>query len=237
MVLPVVLMAQSSRHGVPACNERGEELADRTYFVLCHSANLKVPVWVGYELKPEHLRSHATGRPRFRRDTQLTHTGATDSDYAGSGYSRGHMAPAADFAWSTEALHSTYVLSNAVPQLQSVNGGPWVRLENAIRRLARDADVIHVFSGPVFDHDAGVIGKGGVAVPTHFFKAVLVEQSGRRMMYAAIVPNTPTSHPMSQFFVSVEEVELRTGLDLFSSLEDDEEHRLESYQAPWPTVR
>lgn len=236
VVLPVVLVAQSSRYGVPACDENGGELADRTYFLLCHSARLKVPVWVGYELKPEHLSRTASERPRFRRDTQLTHAGASDSDYRGSGYSRGHMAAAADFAWSAEALHSTYVLSNAVPQLQSVNAGPWVRLENAIRRMARDADVVHVFSGPVFDHDAGVIGEG-VAVPTHFFKAVLVEQAGRRMMYAAIVPNAPTAHLLSEFFVSVEEIELRTGLDLFSGLDDDEERRLESHNGDWPSVR
>ncbi|MBL8229117.1 MAG: DNA/RNA non-specific endonuclease [Bryobacterales bacterium] len=240
--LPLLLIsslaAQTGRFGLPACASTGEEIADRTYFVLCHNSSRKVPVWVGYELKPEHLTQASVTRTRFRRDPLLTQSGAEDSDYTYSGYSRGHMAPAADFAWSAEAFRATFLLSNAAPQLQSVNAGPWARLENAVRRLARSADRIYVFTGPIFDHDSNVIGEGRVAVPTHFFKAVLVEHDGHRTVYGAVVPNSPTgAEPLSNFFVSIREIETRTGLDFFSALDDQQERLIESRRQPWSVSR
>ena len=50
--------------------------------------------------------------PRFR---SVWRPSAYDSDYKGSGYSRGHMAPAADFGWSKASIRATFLLSNAVP--------------------------------------------------------------------------------------------------------------------------
>lgn len=211
------LVAQTDRFGLPACANPDDELADRTYFIACHNSSRKVPVWVGYELKPGHLTHPSVTRTRFRRDPFLAQAGAEDSDYTYSGYSRGHMAPAADFAWSAEAFRATFLLSNAVPQLQSVNAGPWARLENAVRRMARTADRIYVFSGPIFGDEASVIGGGRVAVPTHFFKAVLVEHGGHRTVYGAVVPHELTgTETLSDFFVSIGT--LSTGQDWISSL-------------------
>ncbi|MBL8231993.1 MAG: DNA/RNA non-specific endonuclease [Bryobacterales bacterium] len=232
------LMAQTARFGLPGCANTGDELADRTYFILCHNGSRKVPVWVGYELKPEHLTHAPVTRTRFRHDPFLAQPVAKDSDYTYSGYSRGHMAPAADFAWSAEAFRTTFLLSNAVPQLQSVNAGPWTRLENAVRRLARTADRIYVFSGPIFGQEASVIGEGRVAVPTHFFKAVLVEHAGHITAYGAVVPNNLTgAETLSDFFVSIRGIEHRTGLDFFAALDDEEEGLIESRQQVWPIGR
>lgn len=235
MVLAAALGAQPDRFGRPACAGADEEFADRTYFMLCHSASRKVPSWVGYEMKPEQLAGQARRPHHFRRDPALQHEGARDEDYRGSGYSRGHMAPAADFGWSAEALRATFVLSNAVPQVQSVNAGSWARLERAVRRLGTDADVVYVFSGPVFEGPAEVIGEGRVAVPSSFFKVVLVVKDGTRRMYAAIVPNGESGGgPVERFLTTVEEVERRTGLDFFGGLEPAEQRALESAKASLP---
>lgn len=233
LILIATLGAQPDRYGRPACASADQELADRKYFVLCHSASQKVPAWVGYELKPEQLAGEARRPHHFRRDAALRHEGARDTDYRGSGYSRGHMAPAADFAWSEDAVRATFLLSNAVPQMQSTNAGVWARLERSVRRLAADADVVYVFSGPLFEGPAEVIGAGQVAVPSHFFKAVLVERSGVRRMYAAIVPNGGGGR-LERYLTTVEEVERRTGLDFFAELERTEQRELESVRASLP---
>ena len=223
------LSAQTARFGVPACSADDRELADRGFFILCHSASRKVPVWVGYELTPEHLHRVASRPSRFRADQALSHSGAQDSDYRYSGYSRGHMAPAADFAWSAEAIRATFVLSNAAPQWQHVNTGLWAQFERAVRRIAADADAVYVFSGPIFEGEPPVIGTGRVAVPSHFFKAALVLKAGHRTMFAAILPNASSLvGPLGRFLTSVNEIQHRTGLDFFSELEDEEERTLES---------
>jgi endonuclease G len=230
-----LLPARQDRFGYPACSGPDRELADRTFFTLCHSASRKVPLWVAYELKPQHLNPRTQRPSRFHTDYQLARPGALDSDYKYSGFTRGHMAPAADFAFSDKAIRSTFILSNAVPQRQSVNSGRWRQLEDAVRNLAASSDSVIIFTGPIFDSSPPeFIGEGRVAVPSHTFKVVLLIQATRKTMLAAIIPNqSGIRQPLDDFSVSVDEVESRTGLDFFSALEDREESALESVRANW----
>jgi endonuclease G len=122
------------------------------------------------------------------------------------------------------------VLSNAVPLLQSVNAGPLARIEAAVRRLAVRGDVVYVFTGRIFDREPELIGRG-VTVPSHAFKVILAIEGDRKTMYAAIVPNSPGfSKNLADFVATVDEVELRAGLDFFSALDDNEELPLESHR-------
>jgi endonuclease G len=233
ILLAALLPAQPDRFGYPACSGPDQELADRSFFVLCHSASRKVPLWVGYELKPEHLSRTAQRPSRFRPDHQLAHPGALDSDYKYSGFSRGHMAPAADFAFSDKAIRATFLLSNAVPQRANPNSGRWAQLEAAVRRLAASSDSLYIFTGPIFDFpQPELIGEGRVAVPSHTFKVILALKGSQKTMYASIIPNdTRVTAPLDSFTVSVSEVQRRTGLDFFPLLEDTEELRLESQRS------
>jgi endonuclease G, mitochondrial len=228
--LPLHLTAQPDRFSLPACSAEGLELADRAFFLLCHSSILKVPMWAGYEIKRGQLGGAVERPKQFGADAGLAGDKARNADYRGSGYSRGHLVPAEDFAWSGAGIRATFLLSNVVPQRQSVNAGAWRQLEGAVRRLAACSDAVYVFSGPVFAGDAiERIGAGQVAVPTHTFKVVLAVADGRKTMYAAVAPNASTRGlPLSAFLTTVEEVERRTGLDFFSGLDDSEEHALES---------
>ena len=182
-------LAARSAAGAPGCSGSGLEFADREFFVLCHSSAHRLPLWVGYELKPSQLARVAARPSRFRPDRQRAGPSSDNLDYRGSGYSRGHLAPAADFAWSQAAIHATFLLSNVIPQRQSVNQGRWSQLEAAVRRLAAASDVLYVFTGPVISSDPERIGPGQVAVPTHTFKVILAVQASRNILYAAIVPN------------------------------------------------
>lgn len=230
------LSAQPERFSTPACASPDQELARRTSFLLCHSSSRKVPLWTGYELLPDHLNGTSPRLSRFRHDSALSSPGASDSDYRGSGYSRGHMVPAKDLAYSDAAMRDTFLLSNAAPQRQSVNAGRWRQLEAAVRQIASQSDAVYVFTGPIFDApETEFIGPGRVAVPTHFFKVMLVLQRERRTMYAAIVPNAAqVKESLDYFTTTVEEVQRRTGLDFFSALDDEEERQLESSRRLFP---
>jgi endonuclease G len=116
-----------------------------------------------------------------------------------------------------------------VPLLQSINAGPLARIETAVRRLAARADVVYTFTGPIFEGEPELIGRG-VAVPSLTFKVALAIEGNRKTTYAAIVPNSPClSRELAGFITTVDEVELRTGLDFFSALDDNEELPLESH--------
>lgn len=229
LLLAEWLLAQPERVGLPSCAAPDQELAVRSAFTLCHSASLRVPVWTVYELTPERLAGEARRPRHFRRDTGLSRPGAADSDYRNSGYTRGHMVPAADVAWSEEALRDSFLLSNAVPQNGSLNSGKWRLLESAVRRLAATADSAIVFSGPIFCESIQRVGANEVAVPCQLYKVVLVRRASEWTAYAAILPNAgnPTE-PVGWFACPVSEVERRTGLDFFHALPQDMQSRLES---------
>ncbi len=231
LAVTATLAAQPGRFALPACQGPQHELADRAYFLLCHDGERKVPTWVGYETKPRASAAERSPRPsRFHADSGLQHPGAQDADYRHSGYARGHLAPAADFAWSGDALRATYMLSNVVPQLQCVNAGAWAFVERTVRALAATSDSVYIFSGPLFQHPTPeVIGEGRIAVPSHFYKVALAVHGGQKLMLAAIVPNYQLPrHAFATVFTTVDEVERSTGLDFFAALEDKEENALEA---------
>ena len=102
------------------------------------------------------------------------------SDYRGSGYDRGHMAPAADMP-TVSASAQSFSLANIVPQVPAHNSGPWRIVEADTRSYAmRAAGVVYVATGAVFDADAVAIGAGGrVGVPSVLFKLVHDPATGR----------------------------------------------------------
>ena len=60
-------------------------------------------------------------------------------DYRGSGFDRGHQAPAADFKHSQAAMDETFLLSNISPQVgKGMNRDYWARIETWVRTLAQD---------------------------------------------------------------------------------------------------
>ncbi len=105
LLLPALSLAQPDRFAVPACAGPQLELADRAFYLLCYDSGRKVALWTAHETGPEHLRAGASRPHHFRQDTALAGPIARNADYRHSGYSRGHLVPAEDMAWSQEAMH------------------------------------------------------------------------------------------------------------------------------------
>jgi endonuclease G len=236
----LVAFAQDSlKLGDPGCDVtlKDREPANRKFFQLCHSSDLRVPLWVGYVLTKTDLDGPAERPAGFKEDKLLKSPGAKDSNYVRSGFSRGHMAPAEDFSRSKDAIRSTFILSNVVPQLQRVNGGRWAQLELMVRNLVRTAGRAYVFTGPIFEEDnVDTIGDDEVGIPTHTFKVILtIAADETKKMYAVIMPNADgVTDPVNTFATTVRAVEDKTGFDFFSSLSRAEQNRLEQTKELFP---
>ena len=66
-----------------------------------------------------------------------------------------------------------------------------------------------------------VIGKNSVAVPTHFFKVVVIENDkGEFEMNSFVIPNQsfPENTPLKNFLVPVETIERASGFLLFDGV-------------------
>ncbi len=197
-----------------------------TGFTVYFNPEWHMPRCVVYELTRNETKDPVGRYGSFEADSAVAGC-AKPSDYAGSGYNRGHMAPAADFKWSGKAMRETFKMTNVCPQVQSLNSGGWSRLEEKVREWAVRDSAIVVASGPVVLPGHNTAGAGNVAVPQAFFKVVLAPYATPPRAIAFIYPNAPAGQRLRDYAVTVDSVEAATGLDFFSALPDGIESRLE----------
>ena len=217
----------------------------REGYVLEHSATDKIPLWVCEGLTPEQLNGHAARNDAFAPDPLLKAGRRAElADYKGSGYDRGHMAPAGDQTVDAELKKETFFLSNMSPQTPAHNQQMWAALEEQVRQWALDNDSTFVITGGLFydpkDDDPStadgtieyyIIGKDGVAVPTHFFKIVVAKHNGGEWRSIAFVQeNRKYTRPFdfSKYVVSIDWIEEHCGLNFMPDLPAADESRLES---------
>ena len=129
----------------------------------------RCPSWVQYDLEPGEVVVTNRVPFQFRPDSRVAESD-NGVDYAGSGYDRGHMAPAADFNFDRAALGETYLYSNVCPQMPEINRGAWAEIEREVRQLAASGTV-HVVTWPEYmDGICGTNMMGRVRVPAAFRK-------------------------------------------------------------------
>ncbi|MBO4498664.1 MAG: DNA/RNA non-specific endonuclease [Bacteroidaceae bacterium] len=199
------------------------------YYTVSFDVEHRIPRWVAYELTAEESRGNVQRNDkRFRRDGNVNYTQADDSDYRGSGWTRGHMAPAGDFKWSDEGMWETFYYTNCCPQSEILNNGDWEYLESKVRELARRYGRVWVVTGPIIGKNInGTIGKG-VVVPDGFFKAVLINDEGNYKAIAFTMDNDDLRHYLKDCTLSINDLEEQSGIDFFPNLSDDIEEKVES---------
>jgi endonuclease G len=195
----------------------GRELCFSAFAVL-HDGASKTPVYVAERLNRQLLQ-RAQGLPRtdaFFADARLpSQERAELDDYKGSGFARGHMAPAADMS-SADAMAQSFSLANMVPQDHTQNGGPWADVEQATRRyVMRAKGDVYVFTGPVFEGRSRTIGPGRVRVPSHVFKLVYDATTGRSWVHWQ--PNNASARVGAP--IGYAEFVRRTGMPLLSAVD------------------
>ena len=164
---------------------------------------------------------------KFRSDPQIPTESATPSDYRRSGYDRGHLAPAADMAFSARTMADSFFMSNMSPQKPAFNRGIWKDLEALVRYFAIKEQRIVVVTGPILPREKTItIGANKVTVPTHYYK-VIFDLTPPRKMIGFILPNEGSDEPLAAFAVTVDAVEKATGLNFFSKVPKEEQERLE----------
>lgn len=182
--------------------------------------------WVAYELNENDLKGTDYKRPYFNQDKSVKTKSADWRNYKNSGYNKGHLCPAADRKSSYSMYEKTFLTSNASPQLYDFNSGIWNRLEQKVRFWAERYNGVYVITGGVLEDGLKTIGTEDVAVPNYFYKIILTNDKSN--MIGFLIPHEDTDKPLYNFVVSVDEIEKRTGIDFFSALSDDVEHKLEA---------
>ena len=183
--------------------------------------------WVAYELTNEETQKVIERTDKFIADPFVKSRTANESDYSGSGYDRGHLAPAGDMGWSQAAMAESFYYSNMSPQLPGFNRGIWKRLEELVRTWAIEYQSVYVVTGPILTKGLSTIGMNKVAVPEYFYKVILDYTDPETKGIGFIVPNTGSKEPLQKYVVTIDSVEHLTGIDFFPQLPDQQEVLLE----------
>ncbi len=173
----------------------GNALLDRTGYQVCYRTFCSVgssatlgTIWTAEHLTAGQVES-ARGADResmtFFPDPHIpADASARLSDYARTGYDKGHMAP-----WADNADSNSFSFINVLPQNRDNNRRLWEGVETTVRNIALKYGEVYVVSGPIFQGSNIQKMRHRVAIPTGFYKAIYVPSLHLEGAY--IVRNAP----------------------------------------------
>ena len=199
-------------------------------FAVAYSPVSRTPLWSAEHLSRESL-GQARGLKRvndFHEEERLpVQERAYLSDYAHSGFDRGHMSPSADQP-SEQAHQESFSLANMVPQNPSNNRHLWEGIESATRTWAKSKGELYVITGPLFIGTSVQQLHGRVMVPTHLFK--IIYDPAKRAASAYLVLNQETEE---YSVVSLEDLSKIAGINFIPTLSASEQ--MNKIELPKPT--
>ena len=189
-----------------------QEVCFLDYAVL-HSGVTKTPLWAAEHLTKRGLAKKVDRDDDFRPELSLPQDQRAElADYVGSGYDRGHLAPAADMT-TDKAMRESFSLANMTPQNPTNNRGLWAGLESKTRNLATKQGELYVVSGVIFAGSSIKRINKRVFVPSSYFKAVYDPKTGESGAY--LVTNDDSKDYKT---VSINEIVQVAGIDPFPSI-------------------
>jgi endonuclease G len=206
------------------------QIVDKTYYTLSFNQEHKQADWVAYTMYPfpDSLSVKRSGS--FKADPDVHGGSATLADYKGSGYDRGHLAPAKALSYSKESMRQSFYLSNMSPQVPKFNQGIWRLLEAQVYRWSKESDSLYVVSGPVLDAPLESIGESKVSVPRSYYKTIVRFENGEVTGIGFLLENKKfgKKEPYFNYITSIDSIEQVTGIDFYHQLDDLIEAKIES---------
>ena len=202
---------------VPTVSQTGRDLCFDS-FAVYYSPQDKKPIYVVEKLNREQLLApHPRRSNQFYEEARLPFSErALLSDYRGSGYDRGHNAPAGDMS-NERAMAQSFSLANMMPQARQNNQGIWAKnVEEPTRHYTkRAAGDIYVFTGSAGNQ--GSIGRGHVTIPSHLYK--LVYDPSKNSAWAYWIENT--NDALMTPPISYAELVSKTGIDFHLPIQSE----------------
>ena len=224
-------------------NPSGASLSDpnnyllvNNFYVNSYSRDRGIPNWVAWRITRADM-GNIQRVDSFRPDDRLPKGWArvVPNDYTRSGYDKGHMTPNADRDSSPEAMASTFLMTNMVPQTGDLNQGPWAKLEGYLRTLVTRGSDVYIFAGAYGDN--GKL-KNKVTIPTNNWKIAVTVPAGTDLstvdantrVIAVDMPNVRgiKAADWQIYRTTVRDLEGKTGYNFFSALPQNLQDALET---------
>lgn len=211
--------------------------------------------WTCYTMCAKNNEDNTKRQNSFKADPAVT-TSPSNSYTQSSTYSRGHLCPSADRLCSEEQNMQTFFMTNMQPQYQNHNGNScWATLEGYVRtkwQPTNNTDTLYVIKAATIESVtlngssvSGIIttttdGSGQIlVVPKYFYMAFLYYTKSTNSYKAFALwteqkqSNNEAPSSVITNRISIDELELRTGIDFFCNLPDDIESTVEATATYW----
>lgn len=226
-----LVSAENCAYGCPT-GKSGQTI-ERPIYTLHNNSSAKFANWTAYKVTQNTIDGPSRTRtwkadPNISSAYTLEPADYTDAN-AVLGTDRGHQVPLAAFS-NTAYWAMTNYLSNITPQSANLNQGPWVKLETAVRNLARTGQDVYVITGPLYEWYFGTLPGADEShtIPSGYFKVVVTDNAGWVEASAFIMEqNLSRSASYCPREVTINQVESRTGLNIMPTLPSYKEPAVE----------
>ena len=185
-------------------------------FAVMYSGVSRTPLWSAEHLDRKRLQQakEIDREDSFHEESKLPDSArASLSDYSGSGYDRGHLAPNADMA-NRSQQYDSFSLANIAPQSPRNNRYIWRNIESATRYLTQQYGEVYTITGVAFTGKKTKQLADRVLVPSHFFKAVYIPATNQAGVYYA-----PNDESERIDVISIDELATEIGIDVLPLLD------------------
>jgi endonuclease G len=194
------------------------QIIKHKYYSISYSEEDEQAEWVAYKIVSNRLQNIDRTND-FREDPYVTSGSSDLTDYIGSGYDRGHLAPAKTMSLNETSMSESFYMSNMSPQIPEFNRGIWKRLEGKVRYWAEVNDSLYVVTGPILSRPIDIIGDNDVTVPRAFYKVLLGFKNSKIKGISFIIPNQKSDKSIYSYAVSIDEIEKITQIDFYHNLD------------------
>ena len=142
------LLLGNPSNAAPSVASIDNYLMVKPQYVLSYNSKTKTGNRVSWQLNRSWIGT-AVSLDNFRPDDALPAEAykVRPTDYTGSGYDRGHIAPSADRTRNEADNSSTFLMTNMMPQVPEVNRGVWGDLEDYCRELVQQGKELYISGG------------------------------------------------------------------------------------------
>ena len=196
-------------------------------FAVMYSGVSRTPLWSAEYLDRKRLQQakEIDREDSFHEESRLPKSmRAKLSDYSGSGYDRGHLAPNGNMA-NRSQQYDSFSLANIAPQSPRNNRYIWRNIESATRYLTQQYGEVYTITGVAFTSKKTKQLADRVLVPSHFFKAVYIPASNQAGVYYA-----PNDESERIEVISLDELTAKIGIDVLPVL--DAQTKAQAFNLP-----